>query len=253
MKLQKFGAATAILCAAAFLGCSADNHPSGSEKDSSISFKLTADHDVQIDSIEYDLNTQAGANVTDGSIPVDDQDASHLPLLGIQSLGAGSYYLLLTAHGTRTTDGQAVTCTSATVADPLGTLFPLAAGEVDHYIGDITLRCSVTTQVDTTGSAIADVSVVVDELLVGGVVETFAYGPRNVKGHKEGTECVYQPVHVKISGTHAGITYVWDAPAPDGSFAWNDTSYTEGDYVCASSGTKTLSVTGTSGGQSTTK
>jgi hypothetical protein len=253
MKLQKFGAATAILCAAAFLGCSADNSPSTSEKDASISFKLTADNDVQIDSIEFDLNTQAGGDVTAGSIQVEDQDPSNLPLLGIQSLGAGSYYLLLTASGTRTTDGQAVTCTSATATEPLGTLFPLAAGEVDHYIGNILLRCSVTTQVDNTGSAIADVSVVVDEFIVGGVVETFTYGPRNVKGHVEGTECVYQPVNIKISGAHTGITYTWAAPAPDGSFVWDDASSTEGDFICASSGTKTLSVTGTSGGQSTTK
>jgi len=250
MKLRNFGLVTALTASALF-GCSADKSPSLGEKDSSVSFNLLAG-DVSIAAIDYDLNTQAGADVVNGSIQVPDDDSQHVPLLGIQSLGSGDYLLLLSATGTRP-GGVAVSCTSATTANPLGTPFHLNPGEQNHFVGDITLRCTETNQVDTTGSATADVSVVVDVINVGGVVEPFTYGPRNVKGKKQGTACVFTPtVHLKVSGAHTGITYSWAAPTPDGTLTMNATN-TEGDYQCVTGGTKTLALTGTSGGQSTTK
>src|SRR6476469_6329835 len=179
MMRHKISAIAAVLAAAsAFVGCSADNSPQpgvgGGAKDGSMSFNLLASSNVQIDTINYDVATQANVDVVNGSIPVPDDQSQHVPVLGIQSLSTGDYALTLSATG-KLPDGTSVPCTSPKTG------FHVTGG-ANTFVGDIALTCTITSQVDTSGSATADVSVTTVNNTQGSVIETFTYGPRSVQG-----------------------------------------------------------------------
>ena len=242
MKLQRFGALTAVLAGVAFMGCSSDQSgeiPAGGN--SSIDFALTTVEGVVITSVNYDLNTQAGADVVDGSIPVPDPESTIS--LGIQSLGAGAYALAFSATGL--IDGESVPCASAP------TLFTLAADQ-NLTLPTITMTCTVTEGVeDDTGSVNASVEVAVETITVGTTVETFTYGPTSVRGREDMSgACVFPPVALKVVNSNSAITYSWSSA--DGTFALNALN-TEGTYTCTSGGTKTLTVTATEGTNTASK
>ncbi len=246
MKGLKFSATAGFLAAAALVGCSADHSAqpgSSGAKDGSMSFNLVANGGVTIDNINYDVKTQGGTEVVNGAIPVPDAQSQHVPVLGIQSLSAGPYTLLLSATG-KLTDGTSVPCTA-----PL-TGFNVTSGN-NTFVGDITLTCSTTSQVDTSGSASADVSVTTVNTTLGSVIETFTFGPRSVQGNSVGGACVFAPIAVKVANTNTAIHYSW-AATPDGTFALN-TANTQGTYQCASPGQKVLTVTGVLGTETSTK
>jgi hypothetical protein len=242
MKLNKVSATTALLAAAVGLaGCSSDQkQATGDEKGASIGFHLLASNGVTLTSAQYDLNTQAGANVVDGSVPVPNDDSTIS--LGIQNLGAGDYTLAFSATGQY--QGHAVPCTSAP------TNFHLNSNQ-QLDLPTITLTCTVTNQVDTSSGVNADVTVAVETITIGSVVETFTYGPRTVKGHNNASGvCQFPPVALKIAATAAnGVSYSWGAQ-PDGTFGGTPT---DGTYQCVSGGLKTLTLTGVKGEVTSTK
>jgi hypothetical protein len=209
----------------------------------SVSFNLLTSSNVQIDAIDYDVSTQVGVDVENGSIPVPAAQAQHVPVLGIQSLSAGDFALTLSATG-KLPDGSTVPCTSPKMG------FHVNSG-VNTAIGDVTITCSITTQSDASGSASVDVSVTTVTNTVGSVIETFGYGPRSVTGTTVGGVCTFPPIAVKIANTNSAIQYAWSA-TPDGTFALNS-SHTSGTYACATPGDKTLTLTGTLNGQTSTK
>jgi hypothetical protein len=237
MKFKRISAVTA-LCAAALAGCSSDTPKS--EQSSSIGFKLTTAGGVIITSVNYDLNTQLGGDVVDGSIPVPNPDSTIS--LGIDSLAAGDYSLAFSATGTL--GSVTYTCLSAP------SLFNLAANEVEN-LAPITLNCTGTTgAADTTGSVNADVNVVVETIVVDeNIVETFGYGPRAVKGVSDGTSCTYPPIGLKIANLDPTIGYSW-AASPNGTFAGTAVN---GSYTCASGGSKVLTLTAVKGSITATK
>ena len=243
MKLFKVGATSALMAAAVGVaGCSSDQQQAtGNEKGATVGFHLLASNGVTLTSAQYDLNTQAGANVVDGSVPVPNDDSEIS--LGIQNLGAGDYTLAFSATGMYS--GKAVPCTSAP------TNFHLNANQ-QLTLPTITLTCTVTNQVDTSSGVDANVTVAVETITIGSVIETFTYGPRTVKGHKasQTSPCVFPPVALKIAATAAnGVSYSW-AASPDGTFGG---SATDGTYTCASGGSKTLTLTGVKGETTSTK
>jgi methionine-rich copper-binding protein CopC len=241
MKLLKFGAVAAVLATMSLVGCSADKSPEASEKSSSISFHLKTSGGVQIDAVNYDLTTTpSGADVVNGTLPVPDDQSTNIPLLGISSLGAGTYALDFTATST---DGKYV-CDSGKVA------FTLAAGQ-SLALPTINLQCSTTVQVDTTGNVSATVSVTTAQQTVGSVIETFTYGPITANGQEVNNACVFAPITLKVAAKDPTIAYSWGA-TPDGTFTLNATN-TAGTYNCASGGTKTLTLTGVQGGTTSTK
>lgn len=243
MKLLKFGA-VAALAATAFIGCSADQGPKTGEKTSSISFGIKTSGGVQIDTVHYDLNVQGGGDVVNGDLPVPDDQATNIPLLGIQSLGAGAYQLEFTANGVDASNKHYI-CDSGKIGFTLGSNQNLALP------GPIILACSTTVQVDTSSSVTADVSVTVSQTTVGSVIETFTYGPRTANGHVSGTQCVFAPITLKIANTNPSIAYSW-ATGSDGTFTMN-ASNTQGTYNCASGGDKVLTLTGVLAGTTSTK
>jgi len=249
MKRLKLSAAAAVLAATAFIGCSADHSTqpgSGDGTTGSMSFNLLANGNVQIDSVNYVVHTSpADTDVVDGSIPVPSDQSQHVPVLGIQSLSPGDFTLQLSATG-KLPSGGSVQCTSPKTA------FHVNTG-ANTSIGDLPLTCAITSQVDTSGSATADVTVTTVTTTVGSVIESFAYGPRSVDGalNSAGTACVFPPIALNIKNANASIAYSW-AATPDGTFTLNSTN-TQGTYNCQSNGDKTLTVTGTLNGQTSTK
>jgi hypothetical protein len=244
MKLSHLSAFTAMLAGTAFVGCSSDQAgtPVG-EGTSDVNFNLTTSQGVVITSVNYDLNTSpAGADVADGAIPVPNPDS--VIELGIESLPPGTYSLAFSATGTY--QGETVPCVSTPV------VFPLAAGQ-DLTLPTISMTCTIeVTGEDNTGSVNANVGVVVEQITVpGNTVEVFTYGPRTVTGRTTDGACVYPPVALKVFNNDATITYGW-AATPNGTLALNATN-TQGTYTCTSSGAKTLTVTATQGGASTSK
>jgi hypothetical protein len=238
MKFKRISVATALCAAAALSGCSSDQSPS--EHSSSIGFKLTTADGVIITSVNYDLNTQLGGNVVDGSIPVPNPDSTIS--LGIDSLGAGDYSLAFSASGTK--GSQTYSCLS------VPSLFHLNASQV-LTLSPITLTCTTTVAAgDTTGHVNADVTVVVETITVdNNIIETFAYGPRAVKGVSNGSSCDYPPISLKIANNDPTIAYSW-AAAPDGTFAGTAVN---GSYTCASGGSKVLTLAASKGSVSTSK
>jgi hypothetical protein len=241
------GVAIAILGLLAAAGCSGDSAPAGAgrgQSDGSLSFKLLSSSNVQIDSISYDVKaTPGGADIITGSIPVPSDASQHVPVLGLQSLSPGSFSLTLSATG-KLPNGSSVPCTSPTA------VFSVTSG-TNTFIGDLPLTCSITTQVDTSGSATADVSVTTVTTTQGNVVEQFGYGPRSVDGSLVGGACVFPPIAININNGNPAIAYSW-AATPDGTFTLN-AAKTAGTYNCASNGDKTLTVTGILNGQTSTK
>jgi hypothetical protein len=210
MKLQRFGALTAVLAGVAFMGCSSDQTgeiPTGGN--SNIDFALTTVEGVVITSVNYDLNTQSGADVVDGAIPVPEADSTIS--LGIEGLAAGAYALAFSATGI--IDGESVPCTSAP------TLFSLASDQ-DLTLPTITLTCTITEGVDSEDSSVnANVEVAVETIQVGTSVETFTYGPRSVRGRQNPAgECVFPPIALEVVNSNPAITYGWEAD-PTGTFA----------------------------------
>jgi cysteine-rich repeat protein len=242
MKLNQVSATTALLAAAVGLvGCSSDQkQATGDEKGASIGFHLLASNGVTLSSAQYDLNTQAGANVVDGSVPVPNDDST--VSLGIQNLGAGDYTLAFSATGQY--QGHAVPCTSAPTNFHLNTNQQLD-------LPTITLTCTVTNQADTSSGVNADVTVAVETITIGSVIETFTYGPRTVKGHNNTSGvCTFPPVALKIATVAAnGVSYTWSS-ATDGTFGGTPA---DGTYQCVSGGLKTLTLTGVKAGVTSTK
>jgi len=163
-RTEPLAAAPAILCdrvgrtilgLIALAGCSADQggaEPGGAERGGSISFNLLSSSNVQIHSVDYDVSTQPGTEVVNGFIPLPDDQSQHVPVLGIQSLSSGHYALTLSATG-KLPDGTSVQCQSPCRS------FDVTSG-ANTPLGDITLTCTISTQVDpsVTGS-IDDVTV----------------------------------------------------------------------------------------------
>ncbi len=238
MKFKRISVATALCAAAALSGCSSDQP--ASEHSSSIGFKLTTADGVIITSVNYDLNTQLGGNVVDGSIPVPNPDSTIS--LGVDSLASGDYSLAFSASGTKGT--QTYTCLS------VPSLFHLNPSQV-LTLPPITLTCTTTVAAgDTTGHVNADVNVVVETITVdNNIIETFGYGPRAVKGVSDGTTCSYPPISLKIANNDPTISYSWGA-SPDGTFAG---SAVNGSYTCASGGSKVLTLTAVKGSVNTSK
>src|SRR6266511_36593 len=144
MKFQRISVVTALCAAAALSGCSSDQPQS--EHSSSIGFKLTTADGVIITSVNYDLNTQLGGDVVDGSIPVPNPDSTIS--LGVDSLASGDYSLAFSASGTKGT--QTYTCLSTP------SLFHLNPSQV-LTLPPITLTCTTTVAAgDTTGHVDAD-------------------------------------------------------------------------------------------------
>jgi hypothetical protein len=224
------------------LACSApDERGAPGERDADLRFHLLTPDGVRIDSASFDLNTQGGADVAEGAVPVPNDDSAIS--LGIESLTAGDYVLGFAATGTLR--GQPVACVSAPA------LFHLNPGQ--HLaLPDITLVCTVTQQSDTSSGIDANLVVVIETVVVGSVVETFTYGPRAVKGLPNAAGvCEFPPIALKIASKNPSIVYQWSTPG-DGTFALN-AAQTQGTYTCASGGNKTLTVTGTLSGVSSSK
>lgn len=241
MKLQRFGAFAAVLASVAFMGCSSDQGgETAGDQNSSIDFALTTAEGVVITSVNYDLNTQAGADVVAGSIPVPNPESTIS--LGIQSLAAGSYALAFSATGTLP-NGTTVPCTSAP------SLFALAASQ-NLTLPTITMTCTITNGVvDTTGSVNASVEVAVETITVGTSVETFTYGPTTAVAVDVAGTCVFPPIALQVVNSNAAISYAWTS-SPDGAFGGTPLL---GTYTCASGGTKTLTVTATDGTETASK
>ncbi|HEY8944235.1 MAG TPA: hypothetical protein VIM73_08230, partial [Polyangiaceae bacterium] len=237
MKLHRFGAMTAMLAGFAFVGCSSDQGSEPGSKDASLSFNLVTTEGVEILTVSYDLNTQATppADVVAGEIPVPNPDSE--VTLGIQSLAAGSYSLSFAATGMY--NGASVPC----VSDPV--LFSLASGQ-NLTLPTITLTCTVNGGVvDNTASVAANVQVVVEQIAVNNIVETFTYAPREVNGRSVGGACTYPPIALRVANTNPSISYAWSlGTGTDGSFTGTAVN---GTYQCASGGTKTLTLTATQG------
>lgn len=243
MKFQRLGMASAICAAAAFMGCSSNQSSTGGEKDASIGFRLTTTDGVVITSVDYDLNTSPGGqDVTSGSIPVPNPDSTIS--LGVESLAAGSYSLAFSASGTKGTTQYSCVATAQT--------FTLTAGQALTLATPFDLHCTGTVaNGDSTGSVKADVNVSVETFTVdSNVVETFSYGPRAVKATFNGGVCAFPPIAYKVQSNDPTVTYAWSA-SPDGTVS-NPTG-TSGTYMCASGGTKTLTITGTKGTVSNSK
>jgi hypothetical protein len=238
MKFKRISVASALCAVAALSACSSDSPPS--EQNSEVGFKLTTADGVIITSVDYDLNTQAGANVVDGSIPVPNPDSTIS--LGIDTLAAGNYSLAFSASGTR--GAQTFSCISSP------SLFTLAAQQV-LTLPPVTLTCTTTvSSTDTTGHVNADVNVVVETITVdNNIVETFAYGPRAVRGVSSGDVCTYPPIALKIANNDPTIAYSW-AASPNGTFSGTSTN---GAYTCASGGSKVLTLSAQRGTVSASK
>jgi hypothetical protein len=238
MKFKRISVASALCAVAALSACSSDTPPS--EQSSAVGFKLTTAEGVIITSVDYDLNTQAGANVVDGSIPVPNPDSTIS--LGIDSLAAGNYSLAFSASGTRGT--QTFSCISSP------SLFTLAAQQV-LTLPPVTLTCTTTVpSTDNTGHVNADVNVVVETITVdNNIVETFAYGPRAVRGVSSGGTCTFPPISLKIANNDPTIGYSW-AASPDGTFTGTSTN---GAYTCASGGSKVLTLSAVRGSVNASK
>ncbi len=246
--MTKFVASGCIMWGlVALAGCSAEGGQVGGEerggRDGSVSFNLLSGSNVQIASISYDVATQAGTDVVNGSIAVPDDQSQHVPVLGIQSLSSGDYALTLSATG-KLPDGTSVPCTSPKTG------FHVNSG-ANTFVGDITMTCTITSQVDTSGSATADVSVNTVTNSQGSVIETFTYGPRSVQGKTVAGVCTFSPITIKVQNSNTAIAYSW-ASTPDGTFTMN-TANTSGTYNCASPGDKTLTLTGKLNGETSTK
>jgi len=237
MTLNRLGVFAALVAGTAFVGCSSDKVAGPGEESGSVSFDLTTSQGVVITTVSYDLNTQGGADVASGAIPVPNPDSSIS--LGIDSLPApGSYTLAFSAVGMF--QGQQVPCVGAP------TPFSLAPSQV-LTLPTINLVCTIESSApDTTGGVRADVNVVVEQINVNNnIVEVFSYGPRSVRGVQQGAECVYPPIQLNVFNNNTAISYSW-AAAPDGALALNAAN-TSGTYTCASGGSKTLTVTATMG------
>ena len=243
MKLNRFGAMTAVLAGFAFAGCSSapDSQPAG-KGSSSVKFNLRTAEGIVITSVNYDLNSSTGQDVIDGAIPVPD-DGSVVNGT-IASLLPGSYSLDLSA--TATYNSQSIACEADAVS------FTLEPSQNLVLPTSIALTCTYTTSsADTSGTVSFTADVVANEIVeVERIVETFAVAPISVTGVGDpvaGT-CTFPPIGIKIANTNPAISYSWSA-TPDGTFALNATN-TEGTYssVVPSGGTKELTVTATLGG-----
>ena len=237
MKLNRFGVFATLLAGTAFVGCSSDQAGGPTEDNGSVSFDLTTAQGVVITTVSYDLNTQGGADVASGSIPVPNPDSSIS--LGIESLPTpGSYTLAFSAIGMY--QGEQVPCVSAPTA------FSLAPSQ-DLELPTVSLVCQITTsEPDTDGSVGVGVNVVVEQIVVNNnIVEVFSYGPRSVRGVDVGGVCTFPPIQLNVFNNNTAISYAW-AAAPDGTLALNAAN-TAGTYTCASGGDKTLTVTATMG------
>ncbi len=161
--------------------------------------------------------------------------------LNIQSLHAGDYALAFSATGMYM--GNAVPCVSNPVS------FTIVAGQT-LTLPAVTLLCTIQGgQTDDTGGFNASVSVQVETITVANIVETFIYAPSTSNGHLVGGACVYQPISLQIANTDPSISYSWSA-TPDGSFTGTALN---GTYVCASGGSKSLTLTATMGSTTLTK
>jgi hypothetical protein len=130
--------------------------------------------------------------------------------------------------------------------------FPVTSG-TNTSIGDLPLTCTISSQVDNSGSAMADVSVSTVNTTQNNIVETFTYGPRTVNGKSVGGQCTFpSTIALNVANTNTAIHYSWTS-TPDGTFALNTTN-TAGTYTCQTPGNKQLTVTGTEtvGGQTVT-
>ncbi len=247
MKLNRIGALSALVAAAAF-GCSSSDKPGqgAGEGSGSIAFKLTtADGLVDLTSVHYDLNTQGTppVDVIDDDIPVPRPESTIS--LGIQSLAFGGYSLTFEADGIyhNPTSGmdQPVHCSSAP------SLFSIISTST-LTLPTITLTCSAAgAQTDGTGSVNANVTVEVVQTTTSNIVETFSYGPRTVLGYTSGSTCAFPPIALKVRNTDPTIVYGWD-DGSDGTFSG---TAIDGEYHCGSGGTKVLTITATQSATST--
>lgn len=236
MKYLKLGALAAF-SSMAIVACSSSQREQG-EGTASVGYSLVS-NGVQILSAEYDLNTQAGADVVNGSIPVPNDNSVINGNIG--QLAAGSYSLVFTATGLYN-DAQ-IPCVSE------AELFSLADGE-NLALNDIALVCTASLP-GNGGSVSFNVSVELQEV-VQNIIETFVVAPTTAGFDVVDGACDWGPIAIDINNDPtSGVTYAWSA-SPDGSFSFSDATNTTGTYECGSPGTKTLTLTATLGGESAT-
>ena len=251
MKLNRFGVVSALVVAAAAVGCSSDTPKSGQNgENGSISFKLTtSDGKVDFSSAHYYLTTQATppAAVLDDDIPVARPES--VLSLGIQRIAYGAYGLRFHADGTyHNPNGtnQPVSCDSPVSNFSLST-------PATVVLPTITLTCTaVSGQTNNTGNIEANVDVRVVENTEENVIETFSYGPRSVLGYLDAGACKFPDVALKIKNDDTTIAYTWSDNGGGGTFLANANT-TDGTYTCGSGGTKVLTLTGVKGSTTSTK
>lgn len=237
MKFNRFGAMTALIAGAGFVGCSgAQGDGQQREGNSSVGFNLRTPEGVVITEVSYDLNTAAGADVVTGIIPVPNDNS--VINGSINALGVGSYSLLVDATGSF--NGAPVDCEAAPAP------FSLAANE-NLALPQINLVCTIVNEVGRdTGNVSFTVGVTIEQVnVVRDVLETFVVAPTSTIAQIVGGACVFPPMGITVANADPAIAYSW-AATPDGTFAFN-ASNTVGRYTCASNGSKTLTVTATLG------
>lgn len=242
MKLRKAGALTAI-AGMAFVACSGDKSAEVEPGTASVSYGLVAPPGVEILSVDYDLNTQGGADVKNGSIPVPNDDSVIDGFIG--ELPLGDYALGFSAQGTY--NNGTIDC--ATEQD---TLFSLTQDGQTLMLDDITLVCTVEVEVgEDTANVTFNVDVDVQELeVLTQVIETFVVAPTTAPANDSSGQCVWAPITIDVNNTNSNISYSWSA-SPDGTFT-PDPLTTSGSYNCASGGAKTLTVSATLNGTTAT-
>jgi hypothetical protein len=167
-----------ILGLLAFAGCSGESGGpdlAGQKPNGAVSFDLLTSSSVELDSIHYDVATQFGTDVVNGSIAVPDDQSQHVPVLGIQSLSVGDYALTLSASG-KFPDDTSAPCTSPKMG------FHVNAG-ANTFIGDVTLTCITTTQVDNSAGILIDTSVTTVTQTVNSVRHLRLCEPRPKDAH----------------------------------------------------------------------
>lgn len=235
MKYIKFGA-LAALAGVGFVACSGDQGAVNEGGTSGVSMKLVTPDGILITEVLYDLNTQDGEDVKNGSIPVPNPDSVANGFIGALPLDDYS----LTVSASATYEGQTISCESAAP-----TLFSLTVPNATTPIGNVNLTCTIQVPVgNDTANVTFTVDVELEEIpVVVNALETFTVAPITAAAAVVGGACDWAPMGINVSNTNPEIVYSWSA-TPDGTFALNP-SNTVGSYECASEGAKTLTVTAT--------
>jgi hypothetical protein len=222
-------------------GCAVDPRELGPTGDGSIGFHLITTDGVRLDSVNYDLNTQAGDDVLDATLDVSSNGSAIT--LGIGRLPPGDYSLAFVAIGMHA--GAPAPCSS----EPI--LFHLTTGQA-LALPPIALTCLVQNSANQTWSVSPGADIEVETLTVGSAAAAFTYTPRDVKGYMNPAgACVYPPIVLGLTSTDSDMAFQW-ATNNDGTFALSG-GKDQATYTCASTGEKTLTLLATLGSGTASK